>query len=460
MATGSRRSAADADARAAALAALVAIDAGRAGSNTLLADLPATMPARDRGLATELVYGVLRRRSILDRAVAAAASRPLARISPLLLNILRLAAYQLLYLERIPVHAIVDEAVGLARRRSGRPAAAFANGLLRGMTRRGRPRVEEVLGRAVAGDREAAREHLAIATSFPRPYVDRVLDRDGDAQGAALLEALNAPAPVVLRAMRRSGGAGKVAARLRAEGIETTPSPWLEEALRVAGGAVPATPTFRDGWVYVQDEAAQILAALLLPAGAGDRVIDFCAAPGGKAILLADHPEPPGLLVAADASRARLRRLCANAARLGIERLRPVVMDGARPALRGRFERLLVDAPCSGTGVIRRHPEIRWRFDAAALGRSAARQRRLIAAAADLLAPGGRLVYSVCSLEPEEGPEIVDALLAARPDLRLLDARTILPERLHPLVDVAGRLVTRPGRDDLDGFFAAVVTTC
>ncbi len=460
MATGSPRSAADADARAAALAALVAIDAGRAGSNTLLADLPAAMPARDRALATELVYGVLRRRSILDRAVATAASRPLARISPLLLNILRIAAYQLLYLERIPVHAVVDEAVGLARRRTGRPAATFANGLLRGMTRRGRPRVEAVIGRADESTREAARDHVALVTSFPRAYVDRVLDRDGDARGAALLEALNTPAPVVLRVMRRSGGAGKVAARLGAEGIETIPSPWLEEALRVAGGAVPATATFRDGWVYVQDEAAQILAMLLLPAGPGTRVIDFCAAPGGKAILLADQPDPPGLLVVADASRARLRRLEANAARLGIERLRPVVMDSARPALRGRFERLLVDAPCSGTGVIRRHPEIRWRFEAAALERSSARQRRLVAAAADRLAPGGRLVYSVCSLEPEEGPEVVDALLAARPDLRLHDARTILPERLHALIDASGRLVTRPGRDDLDGFFAAVVTTC
>ena len=460
MATGSRRSAPEQDARAAAVAALVAIGSGRAGSNSLLADLPAGMPPRDRALATELVYGVLRRRAILDRALARASSRPLARVDPVLLALLRVAAYQLLYLDRIPAHAIVDEAVGLARRRSGRAAAAFANGLLRGLTRRGRPRVEAVIAREPRAAEASPRDRLALKESFPRAYVDRVLDREGDAAGAVLLAALNAPAQVVLRAMRRSGGATAVAARLRDEGIETTPSPWLDEALRVTAGSVPATATFRDGWVYLQDEAAQILAALLLPAGADSRVIDFCAAPGGKAVLIADQAGPPGLLVAADASRARLRRLCANAARLGIDRLRPLVMDGTRPALRGRFDRILVDAPCSGTGVIRRHPEIRWRFDAAALGRMAARQRRILAAAADHLAPGGRLVYSVCSLEPEEGPEVVEALLAARPDRRLLDARTLLPGRLHRLVDARGRMATRPGRDDLDGFFAAVVTTC
>ncbi|HKQ98521.1 MAG TPA: hypothetical protein VJV75_11645, partial [Candidatus Polarisedimenticolia bacterium] len=127
---------------------------------------------------------------------------------------------------------------------------------------------------------------------------------------------------------------------------------------------------------------------------------------------------------------------------------------------RGRFERLLVDAPCSGTGVIRRHPEIRDRFDPAALARLAERQRRLLLAAANHLAPAGRLIYSVCSLEPEEGPEVVDAVLAARPDLRLLDAREILAPRLHRLVDAAGRIATRPERDDLDGFFAVVLTPC
>jgi 16S rRNA (cytosine967-C5)-methyltransferase len=242
--------------------------------------------------------------------------------------------------------------------------------------------------------------------------------------------------------------------------VRAEASPLLEDALRVVDGVVPRAPAFDDGWLYVQDEASQILALLLAPVGRGTAVVDLCAAPGGKSLMLADGVEPPERLVAADASRSRLRRLVGNARRMGLAGILPVAMDATRPALRVRFDRVLVDAPCSGTGVIRRHPEIRWRVGAGLVRRSAARQARLLDAAAGLVAPGGRLVYSVCSLEPEEGPERVDALLAGRPDLRLVDARSVLPTALHRLVDARGALVTRPDRDDVDGFFAALMTLC
>jgi 16S rRNA (cytosine967-C5)-methyltransferase len=228
----------------------------------------------------------------------------------------------------------------------------------------------------------------------------------------------------------------------------------------VHAGVAPRTAAFEDGWLYVQDEASQIPALLLAPLGGETSVIDLCAAPGGKTLALADSAERPGLLLAADASRTRLRRLVGNARRMGITGILPVAMDAAAPAVGRRFDRVLLDAPCSGTGVIRRHPEIRWRVTAGVVRRCAARQERMLDAAADLVAPGGRLVYSVCSLEPEEGRERIEVLLAGRPGLRLIDARTILPERLHVLVDDRGAVVIRPERHDMDGFFAAILSLC
>jgi len=456
-----RRPKAKGDARAAALEVLLGVEAGK-HSGALLAGLPETLPARDRALATEIVYGVLRRRAVLDRALAGAATRPIERIDAPLVSLLRIAAYQILYLDRVPPPAAVDEAVGLARRRGGRAAAAFVNGVLRALLRPGRPRHAAIVGDRPGGgaDSEPVRAWLALDTSFPRWFVDRVLDRDGAVAGEALLRALDTPAPVALRVARRAGGAGAAIARLTAEGVSAVASPVLEDALRVTGGVVPRAPAFEDGWLYVQDEASQLLALLPSPVGRETTVVDLCAAPGGKTLMLADGVTPPELLVAADASRSRLRRLVGNARRMGHAGILPIAMDATRPALRRRFDRVLLDAPCSGTGVIRRHPEIRWRVGAGVVRRSADRQARLLAAAADLVAPGGRLVYSVCSLEPEEGRERIDELLARRPDLTLLDARTVLPAALHRLVDGSGAVVTRPERDDMDGFFAALLTLC
>lgn len=460
--TSSRRPPkAETDPRAAAVGILLAVESG-AHSGALLAALPAAMPARDRALATEIVYGVLRRRTILDRALRGAASRPLGRIDAPILALLRVAVYQVLYLDRVPPPAAVDEAVGYARRRSGRPAAAFVNGTLRGLLRAGRPRPGDIVGSRPGSARDAGplRDWLACDTSFPRPFVDRVLDREGEAPGEGLLRALNSPAPVALRVTRRAGSQLAAIERLAAEGVRAVPSPVLAGALRVVQGSVPESAAFRDGWLYVQDEASQILALLLAPLGPGVSVIDLCAAPGGKALQMADTGEPPRPLVAADASLARLRRLVENARRMGIGGIMPVVMDAAAPAVGRRFDRVLLDAPCSGTGVIRRHPEIRWRATGEAVRRCADRQARLLAAAAGIVAPGGRFVYSVCSLEPEEGRERVEALLADRPGMRRVDARAVLPAGLHHLVDDRGALVTRPGRDDMDGFFAAILTLC
>ena len=461
--TASRRLPPDVGARDAALDILERIEAGRGHSNTLLAGLPVDMPARDRALCTELVYGILRRRAVLDESIAAASSRPLESIDRWLLGVLRIAAYQILVLTRVPWPAAVDEAVRMAKTRGGAGAGGFANGVLRTLCRaveRGaiptdRPRPDP---RTRASE---FRDWLVREVSFPRPLIDRYLDRLGWEEGEALLRALNQPASVALRPTRRGGSPEALAHALAAEDVETGPSPVLPGALRVVRGVPQRTKAFGDGEFYIQDEAAQMVALLLEPLNSSHHLIDLCAAPGGKILQAADHlGTDVGMLLAADRSPRRLRRLRENASRMGLSWIRCVAMEAEKPALRGRFDRVLLDAPCSGTGVIRRHPEIRWRRTESDIRRHAAAQDRALRAACGLLAREGRLVYAVCSLEPEEGSERIDALLRERNDLRPIDARHILPVALHRFVNGRGALETLPHRDDVDGFFAAVLSLC
>jgi 16S rRNA (cytosine967-C5)-methyltransferase len=447
---------ADRSARGEAHAILVRIEAGRGHSNQLLADLPERLDARDRALATELVYGVLRRRAGLDRFLAAISTRDLRTLDLSVLTALRLGVYQLLHLDRVPRAAAVDESVRLVRARPGRAAAAFVNGVLRQACRR----LDASPGwRPPPPDRaEAPAEHLAARHSFPVFLVARWLRRFGFDECEALLAALNRPAPVVLRPTRRSGGPAALAGRLAAEGVATAPSALLPGALRVLEGVPQRTGAFRDGWFYIQDEASQIVTDLLEPLAPEHRLLDVCAAPGGKILAVLDRlGSPGGLRVAADASPARLRLLRDNARRLRLEEPLLLAMDAARPALRGGFDRVLLDAPCSGTGIIRRHPEIRWRRREADIAAFAARQAAMLQAAAGLLAPGGRMVYAVCSLEPEEGPERIEALQRGPAGLRTVDARVLLPAGLVDLSGPDGFFRSLPHRHDADGFFAAVL---
>lgn len=436
------------------MAALEGVEFGGGSSNALLADIQ-VRGERDRSLATTLVYGVLRQRRVLDRLIEKTSSRPLSDIDPPTLVALRLALFQILFLTRVPRAAAVDETVSLVRARRGRGAAAFANGVLR------------AAGRLLDGgfDPKASLPDpvadpalfLAEAYSFPPVLVRRFLQRFGREECEALLDAFNRPAAVVLRAVHGGGSSDDLPRRLREEGVETVPSPVLAGAMRVVRGAPQRTRAFRDGLIYIQDEAAQIVALMLRPIDAPCRVLDLCAAPGGKLLAAAETAPADGVMVAADGSRARLRLLEENARRLRVGGILRLVTDATLPGLRGRFDRVLLDAPCSGTGVIRRHPEIRWRRDGADISAAAAFQAQALRAAAELVSPSGRLVYSVCSLEPEEGRERIDDLLRERKDFEIADARTILPSPLHRFVDGAGFLATLPQRDDVDGFFAAAL---
>ena len=440
--------------RATAFTILEAVELKGGSSNALLTEME-TRDERERRLATTLVYGVLRQRLALDRLIERASQRPLPEIDPPILIAARLALYQVLFLTRVPRAAAVNEAVSLVRARRGRGAASFANAVLRAACRcfdEGRDPAS-----LLPDESHDLVAFLAEKYSFPRFLVTRFLARLGRAACEALLRTCNRPAPTVLRVAHRGGDGETVARGLRAEGIGTVPSPILPGALRVIRGAPQRTRLFREGTIYIQDEAAQIVPRLLLPLDPGVGLLDLCAAPGGKLLAAAEMLHPGGRIVATDISVARLRLLDANARRMRVGGILKVVMDMKRPGIAAEFGRVLLDAPCSGTGVIRRHPEIRWRRSEEDITVSARMQDQALLAAADLVARGGRLVYSVCSLEPEEGPQRITALVERRPDLHVRDARTLLPPGLHTLVDDRGCLATLPHRDDVDGFFAAVL---
>jgi 16S rRNA (cytosine967-C5)-methyltransferase len=325
------------------------------------------------------------------------------------------------------------------------------NGVLRQIARRGRA----LLPPDPAGDDPAG---LALRTSHPAWWVRRLLRRCDAESARALLDADNRPVRPVLRPNLRVTGADELADELRSAGLRVERCRYAPDALRVTSGSLRRCAALRENRAWVQDEASQLVPALF-GEPRGPRMADLCAAPGGKSLQLAERLPAGGFLVAVDRHRGRLGRMAANVRRVGARDIGIVQADvtAPRPALRGPFDGILVDAPCSGTGTFRRHPEIRWRLREEDLKLLAARQRRILDRAASLLAPGGRLVYAVCSMEPEEGEQVVHGLLASRPELAIADARVSLPGAARRLVDEAGFLRTSPADGGLDGFFAAAL---
>ena len=425
-------------------------EAGAFASALLEARAGALDDRRDTALLTEIVLGVLRRRGILDYAIERAAQRPVAQIQPAVLTALRVGTYALIALDRVPDFAAVDTAVALVKESGHARGAGFVNGVLR---RIARERELSLPPPPARGDIES----LAVARSHPSWWVSRVVERLGWDDADALLAANNEPAATVLAVRGPAGAVERVAGELRAEGVTTEPGAFAPGALRVVEGVAQRTSAFQaDCWV--QDEASQLAVAIF-----GDRVgprsLDVCAAPGGKTLALAARTPEGGLVAATDRQPKRLRRLVQNVRRLEASAVVTLAADMTREApLAIRFDDVLVDAPCSGTGTLRRHPEIRWRLRAEDLAQLAARQRALLDRAARLVRPGGRLVYSVCSLEPEEGESVVASFLAEHAPFTRIDPRAALPPSAHRFVGDDMALRTSPVDSGLDGFYAAILT--
>lgn len=413
----------------------------RAPVDAELAALAGAFDERDQALLRELVFGSLRWLKRLDQVLVAASGRTFEQIHPALLPVLRVAAYQLLFLDRVPAHAIVSEAVDEALRRSHKGAAGFVNAVLRRVAAK-----PELAAWPVSATDPA--ERLAIETSHPEVLVHRWLAQYGERQVGALLEANNRQKPMHLLAFAEKGGRDLLAERLQGEGVETEPSRLSGQGLIVRSGNALRTATFTRGEFYIQDEVAQLAANLPEPRP-GERVLDVAAAPGGKGLALL-AAEPSVRLVAADIALPRLAALVGNHRRLHSHAEFVAAAADSTP-FTGAFDRVIVDYPCTGTGTLRKHPELKWRWSESELERLAAQALRMLSGAAAAVAPGGFLVAISCSLEPEENEGVGEKFLLRDARFRRSAAAGRLPEAARAARSAEGIWRWLPSGDH-DGF--------
>jgi 16S rRNA (cytosine967-C5)-methyltransferase len=406
-----------------------------------------TLSVADRALTTEVVMGVLRWQSKLDSAIAANSARMLARLDVEVLVALRIAAYQLLYLDRIPARAAINESVELVKRARKSSAAAFANAVLR--------KVAEAATVRQPGETSGdSASELAENFAHPAWLVERWAKHYGIENAEAICRYDQTVPATAIRIPE-----DEVVRELEGEGVVLSPGALPTSARIVTRGDVTQTRAFREGRVFIQDEASQLVAALV---GNGLRILDCCAAPGGKTAAIASR-NPQSEIVAAELHphRAELLRQRVRAANVQIINADALQLPGA-----GGFDRVLADVPCSGTGTLARNPEIKWRLKAEDLKELHQKQVAILSAALRQLAPRGRAIYSTCSLEPEENEAVVEEVLQSTEQFALIDCRSEL-ERLRSsgelaVGDVNGLLNgpylrTIPGKQPCDGFFAAVI---
>ena len=400
----------------------------------------------DHGLATELIFGTLRWQSFLDQRIAQLSSQPLAKLDVEVLTSLRLGAYQLIYLERIPASAAVNESVELVKRARKHSAAPFVNAILRKIKK------EQTANRPL--ELLTSAHEVAVHLAHPEWMVQRWIQNFGIAATREIC-AYDQQAPETsLRILNPDEIEG-----LQQSGIELSNGHLLRSARSVRSGNVTALPMFREGRVVIQDEASQLVALLL---GTGKLILDCCAAPGGKTRILAER-NPNSTIFAAELHphRARLLRKLVRNQNVSI-----VSADARALPLNAHFDRVLADVPCSGTGTLSRNPDIKWRLRPEDLIELQQRQVGILRSAVARLGKGGKIVYASCSLEPEENEAVVETVLADHPELRVVDCDAELQE-----LQTSGELViqdlsslirgpylrTIPGIHKCDGFFAAIL---
>jgi len=445
-----------APARVAAYDILRAVSAGNADLPTAIAFARTSLhDDRDRALAAEIASGVQRWRAALDHLIVEFARRAIDRLDPEIVEILRLSAYQLLHLTRVPAAAVVDDAVDLTKRAGKRSASGFVNAVLRSISRR-RASLPLPPRPSDPTDRDAALKYMSVTLSHPRWLAERWLDRLGLDAAEAWMRFNNTAGSVTLRANRLQTTRDALLERLATDEIQVHPTAFAPDGLIVDEGHPLRGAGQEQGWFVVQDEASQLVTLL-----AGDRalprVLDTCASPGGKTTALAALMEGRGLLVACDVRERRVDLLRRTVAASGATNVRIVQADLLKPLpFAASFDCVLVDAPCSGLGTLRRDPDIRWRRREHDLPALAAAELTMLQHAAEQVAPGGRLVYATCSSEPEENEGVADAFLATTPGFTALHASAATTRLAETLIDRRGHLRTQPDLHGLEAFFGAV----
>ena len=434
-------------ARQAAFEILRRVEEESAYAAPLLAASDERMRADDRALCYELVLGTLRCQLWLDRLIEHYSNRKAQGLDAPVRLALRLGLYQLRFLTRIPASAVVNESVNLAYVARLRSAAPFINAVLRRATRE--PDYDPAAGLS------DALERLSIETSHPLWLIERWRTAFGFKETEAFAHANNEAPPLAFRLVNSRAGANEILDELRAAGGHLSPSAIAPDAWRIEGaGAALLRGLSQAGKIYLQDEASQLVAHVL-SAKEGERVLDVCAAPGSKSTHIAGKHPRPSMVVAGDVHWHRLQTIIEAGARQHVSNLRVLLHNAetALPFLESSFDRVLVDAPCTGTGTLRRNPEIRWRISSRDVLELSRRQQRILENSARMVRPGGRLVYSTCSVEREENEAVIESFLRENSEFKETDAG-LAPDALRV---TRGTARVWPHRDGADGFFIAAL---
>jgi 16S rRNA (cytosine967-C5)-methyltransferase len=448
-----------APARLAAFEVLRVVGAGRTDLGAALARARMRLPdERDRALAGEIATGTLRWQGAFDHVIEAFSGRPLRKLDPEVVDILRLTMFQLVHLDRIPASAAVKDAVDLAGKAGKRSASGLVNAILRRVSRerehlplpprpgsdRGQTELRPGSNQGQTGVRPGSDpelDYLAISLSHPRWLVERWRNRYGFEAAEAWAQFNNAPAPLTLRVNTLKTTREDLVKALASRGIEAEPSSRTPDAIFIRSGNPLTTHLDESGDFVIQDEASQLVARFV-DAHPGDNILDACASPGGKTTAMAAAMDGRGLIVAGDVRGRRLELLARTVKRSGARNIHIVQADATMPLpFAPMFDRVLLDSPCSGLGTVRRDPDIKWRRTAADLPVLAQAQALMLRNAAAVVRPGGRLVYATCSSEPEENEAVVDAFLVANPSFQAAQPH----------------FQTLPHRDGLEAFFAAML---
>lgn len=435
----------DGNVRDAALSILLAVDKNQAYSNLLLHQTieKYKIDVKDRGLLTEITYGTLQHKLTLDYYLEPFIK---GKVDLWVRWLLRLSLYQMEYLTRIPAHAAVNEAVEIAKRRGHKGIASMVNGILRSILRQGVPAVEDIQNPV---------ERLSVETSHPQWLVERWVESYGFDETAAMLHENNIPPVQTVRVNMTRATVEDVLASLEEEGVKAKQSDMMPECIHLTNGTAARTKAFKEGLITIQDESSMMPANVLDPKP-GMKVLDMCAAPGGKTTHMAERMENDGSILAMDLHPHKLDLIDENTARLGLDIVQTAPVDGRKAAdflAKESYDAVLVDAPCSGLGVMRRKPDIKYTKREEDLESLQAIQLAILANAVQVLKPGGRLVYSTCTVDKRENEGTVEAFISTHPEMEREEI-TNLPEKLLAKQN-NGMLQVFPQDFGSDGFFVA-----
>ena len=431
------------NAREAALRILLDVDFKGAYSNLAVKEGIRELAPVDKAFATRLVYGCISMRLTLDYVISAFSDTKLSKLSYIVTELLRIGIYQILYMDKVPDSAAVNECVKLAKRYAGR-SSGFVNAVLRNVSRR-RNEIEFP---------SQGTEALSVRYSFPTELCDRLTAVYGYEFTRELLEAMCGEPDMIIRCNLLKVSRDELIGKLKARGAEVEAVSGFRSAVRVSGLDVGGSPEFAEGLFTVQDSAAQLACEVLSPK-AGEFVLDLCAAPGGKTTYLAELMGNRGSVRAFDIHPHKTELIRKNALRAGLDIIEVCTADSSvyNGELSESADKILVDAPCSGLGIIRRKPEIKWNSSSHKISGLRELQKKILENAAMYLKPGGELVYCTCTILPEENEETTEAVLEKHPELERVDITPMLPEHIKKETAKDGYVTLFPNTDGTDGFF-------